>query len=78
MNENQAERIAVAFEKMADVLQKWYAADHPEKKAPSEPTITYVKDETEQMLEDQGQTGEETIEDWTTLGPREREFLGKK
>lgn len=77
MNENQCERLVSAFEKMADVLQKWYAADHPEKKAPSEPTITSVKSKEDQLLEDQGQTGEETIEDWTTLGPRERAFLKK-
>lgn len=77
MNENQAERLVLAFEKMADTFQKWYVSDHPEKKGPSEPTISYVKGPEEQMLEDQGKTGEETTEEWTTLGPREREFLKK-
>lgn len=77
MNDTTLESLADSFRRIADVMEKWYAADHPEKKAPSEPTITYVKDETEQMLEDQGQTGEETTEEWTTLGPREREFLKK-
>lgn len=79
MNENQAERLVCAFESIAKYLEKWYNAEHPTiTKVAKEPTITFVKTSEEQLLEDQGQTGEETTEEWTSLGPIEREFLSNE
>jgi hypothetical protein len=82
MNENQAERIALAFERMANyaekiagVAEKWYNANYPERKPVEPAKVTFVKDSEDQLLEDQGATGEQSLEDWTDIGNREREFV---
>lgn len=78
MNDNQAERFVVAFEKIASTLEAWYKVEHPDPKIPREAVKSYVKTPTSELEEDLGKTGEETIEEWTSLGYRERHFLDKE
>jgi len=79
------ERLTVAFESIAESLftiatlrEREYDMKYPQKKGPSEPTITYIPTDEERLKEEQGQTGERTTEDWTSLGPRERAFVKKE
>ena len=82
MNENQAERIALAFESMAETLKAWYKAEHPDPKVPRDAVITKVKSPEDEQKEDLGSTGE-SLEEWTRLdggepiGDFERGFLAK-
>jgi predicted chitinase len=78
-------RIADAFESIARTLEAWYKSEHPEPKQPREAVRTYAKSPTSDLEKDLGNTGEATIEDWTTLdgqlepgsaiGERERDFI---
>lgn len=79
------ERLALAFEAIAEslaaiatVLERESALKYPYKKAPREPLITYIPTDEERLKQDQGQTGEATTAEWTTLGPRERAFVEKE
>jgi hypothetical protein len=78
MNENQMERLVIAFETLARVSEAWYNKRYPEPKAVKEAEIHYVNDPEKQLLEDQGQTGEETTEEWMSLGRHERDFIEKQ
>ncbi len=78
MTEQQAERIANAFESIANTFKQWYNSEHPAKPAPKDAIVTYVKGEEEALLEDQGATGEQTTEEWTDLGAREQDFLERE
>lgn len=85
MNDFIQERIATALELIGDslaaiakVVERESQVKYPPKKAPTEPTITHILTDEERLREEQGQTGESTTEDWTSLGPRERAFVKKE
>lgn len=73
MNENQAERLVVAFESLADTLSKWYKSAYPERE-PKETVISRVKTDEDKLKEEQGDTGEESLDEWTQLGRHEARF----
>ena len=81
MNENQAERLVVAFESIAVSLEKWYNASHPPKAELKPVKVTTVK--TDEELHREAEESE-PIENWTRLGEEdgighyEREFIAKK
>lgn len=76
------ERIASAFEVIADTLTAWYKLEqhrfdieHPPKHEPRDVQLSRVPDTIDKLKESQG-ASEETTEDWlTNVGPREREFI---
>ena len=81
MNENQAERIAAAFESIAATLNAWYKAEHPDPKVPRDAKVTKLKTPEDEQRELLGDTGE-SLEQWTRLdsgpiGDFEREFVDK-
>lgn len=84
MTEQQAERFVNAFEKIAAIAEAWYKSAYPPPIEPREAVKTYAKSPTSDLEKDLGNTGEATIEDWTTLdnsldaiGERERSFLSR-
>jgi hypothetical protein len=84
MTKHQAERFVNAFEKIAAIAEAWYKASHPDPLAPREAKKSYAKSPISDLEKELGNTGEETVEEWTTLddgtdaiGEREREFIGK-
>ncbi len=77
------ERLARAFERIADTLDCWYKwevqrynNEHLAKSPPRDGIVTRIPSEIERLRESQGATGE-TDEDWGSLGNREREFLSR-
>lgn len=81
MNENQAERLANAFESIASSLEGLYKLhlarfdkDFPPKKEVRDADITHLENEEEKLRKDLGDTGERTVEEWLEIGEREREF----
>jgi hypothetical protein len=74
MNENQFERLVLAFERIAAVSEKWYNATHPEREL-KEVKITRVKTDEDRLKEEQGDTGEESLQDWTDIGRHEADFI---
>ena len=85
MNEFTEERLAGALELIgtalgliAKIMERDSYLKYPEKKPPTEPTVTYIPTDEERLKEDQGQTGESTTQEWTSLGPRERAFAEKE
>ena len=85
MTPEQEERLTLAFQsisislsRIAIVMERESAIKYPAKKAPAEPTITYIPTDEERLKEEQGQTGEATTAEWTSLGPRERAFVEKE
>ena len=82
MTEEQEERLTLAFEQIAAnlgsiarTMEVRFQKDYPLKKPVRDADITYIPTEEERLREEQGQTGERTTEDWTSLGPRERKFV---
>jgi hypothetical protein len=73
-----ARDIAGAFVSIAKTLELDYNRKYPAKKEPRDVDITYIKTEEEQLREDQGSTGEATIEEWVTIGPREQAVLARE
>ena len=69
------EMIGGAMVSIAKTMELDYNKKYPPKKIGTEPTVTYVPTEEESLRQDQGDTGETTVEDWTSLGPRERAFI---
>jgi hypothetical protein len=69
------EMIGGAMVSIAKTMELDYQKKWPSKPVPREAEVTYVKTGEEELREDQGQTGEATVEDWTSLGPRERAFI---
>jgi hypothetical protein len=76
------ERLVQAFEDIAgqlstiaQVLELRFQCDYPRPKPVRDADISHVPSPEEQLREDQGQTGEPTTEDWTSLGPREKAFI---
>ena len=86
MTDDQLERllhtldsISGSFKSIARTLELDYQRRYPIK-TPTEPTVTYVPSEQQKIIEDQ--QGDEAdrnapIADWSTLGPREREWIRK-
>jgi hypothetical protein len=79
MNENQAERLVNAFEKIAEALTRRatldadrFAIEHPPRREPKDVTITKPKDDEDRLREDQGST-DEPLDEWT--GRREKELI---
>ena len=70
--------MAGAFVSIAKTLELDYNRKYPAKREPRDVDITYIKTEEEQLREDQGDTGEATVEQWTTIGPREQEVLERE
>lgn len=77
MNENQFERLVVAFESLADTMSKWYKSAYPERE-PRETVVTRVKTDEDILKEEQGDTGEESLDEWTHLGRHEASFAAKQ
>jgi hypothetical protein len=77
MNENQMERLVIAFENIATSLEGLHnvaQAEFSKKyavKVWKEAKIGHIKTEEELLRESQGDTGE-PLEEW--LGPREKEL----
>ena len=78
------ERAVVALEAIADALALWakleaqrFEKEYPERKPPADAKITKLKSEEDELRESLGDDGSETLEEWTDLGPRERELLKK-
>lgn len=70
------EAIAVALTLWSKLQQQRFDKEYPVKQ-PREATVTHVKNEEDELLESLGSTGE-SLEDWTTLGPREQAVIVKK
>lgn len=74
MNDTTLESIADSFRRIADVMEKWYNATYPARER-KEAVVTHLETDEERLRREQGDTGEESIQDWTDLrGPREREY----
>lgn len=72
------EAIAAALGGIAKTLELEYQRKYPAKKAPRDADVTYLKTEEEELREEQGQTGEKTVSEWTSIGPREKAFLDRE
>lgn len=73
MNEDQEERLVMAFENIAYLLREWFEKEHPPKREPREPIITHIQTDEEKLLEEQGwEKGE--LNRWLDIGTRERAF----
>ena len=72
---DELERIAVAFERGATILEKWYEKLYPPKREPKDVTLTRIPSDLDRIKAEQG-ASEETTEEWLSdIGPREREYL---
>lgn len=67
-----------AFVSIAKTMELWRNQAYPVRKEPRDAELTHLKTDEEILREEQGQTGERTITDWTSLGPRERAFIEKE
>jgi hypothetical protein len=72
------ELLVGAMQSIAKTMELDYNRKYPPKKEPRDVEITYVKTEEEQLREDQGDTGEQTLQDWTSIGPRERQIIERE
>ena len=70
--------IAGALSSIAKTMELEYSRKYPPKKEPRDVDITYVKTEEEALREEQGDTGEATLSEWTTIGPREKAVLERQ
>ena len=84
MDDAIQERIAAALESLADSFAEYcklYSArlDHefPAKRSPRESTVTRLETEEDRLRKSLGDTGE-SLDEWTTLGPREREVVNRE
>lgn len=68
------ERMADAFERMAELLAKFYEKMYPPKHEPRDVTLSRIPTAEDQIKESQGST-EETTDQWLDIGPRERALL---
>jgi len=84
MNEQTEERLTVAFERIADSLERLatlsenrYQHEFPTRKVPQDVTLTRVPTEEDRIREDQG-ASDEPLEEW--IGIREKAVIeqGKK
>jgi hypothetical protein len=83
------ERISEAFDFMAGTIEameqrqaREFSLRYPSKRQPEPATVSHVKTSEENLRENQGQTGEKNLRDWSTLdddegftGPREAAWL---
>lgn len=81
-DENSMERMAAAFETIADTVVAMYKLqeqrfdkEYPSKPTPKDATVTRIASDEDKLREDLGDTGE-PLEDW--VGPRERELQKSK
>lgn len=72
------ELIGGALQSIAKTLERDHQRKYPPRKEPTEPTITHIKTDEELLRESLGETGEETTEEWLTIGPRERAYLERE
>ena len=63
---------------IAKTLELDYNRKYPPRRPVRDVDITYVKTEEEKLLEEQGQTGEATLREWTDIGPREQAVLERE
>ncbi len=82
-------QIGGSLDRLAIVAERWYDKTYPEK-VPREATVTHVKSDADKLRESLGISGDESIEQWTTLGveedsqeenhigPRERDLIKRK
>ena len=86
-DERAMERIACAFEVVADTLVAMHKLqvqrlekEFPPKHEPRDSIVTRIPTSEELLRRSQGQTGEESTEEWMQLdiGPRERELLKRE
>jgi len=83
-DERAMERIAAAMESIADSYTAMYKLMaegldkvFPPKHEPRDAIVTRLLSDEDRLKASQGATGEATIEQWTELGPRERELVEK-
>lgn len=75
------ERIATAFETIADTLDAMYKLqqerfdrEYPTR-FPKDAVVTRLPTEEEKLARAQGATGESSLDEWMQIGPREREII---
>jgi len=75
-------RLVDAFEAIADALtayvkleQSRFDKDFPQRPGPRDAVVTHIKTEEEKIRERLSGDESESIEQWTSLGPREREVV---
>ena len=68
------ERLADSFERITDLMAKFYDKMYPAKHEPRDVTLTRIPTEEDKIREAQGAT-EETTDEWLDIGPRERAFI---
>lgn len=83
-DERAMERIAQAFEVVANTLVAWYKLEqqrfereYPAHTIARESTFSRIPTAEEELKTAQGATGEKTIDEWMQLGPRERAVVEK-
>jgi hypothetical protein len=76
-DERAMERLASAAELIASnltlfvrLLNQWYERTYPVKGPVTDATITRIPTAEDKLRQEQGDTGEKTVEEW--IGPRER------
>ena len=81
MSEQLDERVTVAFERIADSLEKLatlsetrYQHEFPAKRVPQDVTLTRIPTEEDRLREDQGAT-DEPLDEW--IGLREKAVIEK-
>ena len=74
MTEELFERLVIAVEIIAKSFERWKEVSFPEKKTPTEATVTRIKTEEDLAREAQG-ASDEPIEEW--IGLREQRFADK-
>ncbi len=81
-------QIGGSLGRLAIVAEKWYDKTYPEK-VPREATVTHIKSDADKLRESLGISGDESLEQWTTLGetesveedhvgPRERDLIKRQ
>ena len=73
-DDRDMQRMATAFERIANTLAQFYNKMYPPKHEPGDVTLTHIATEEDKIREAQGAT-EETTDQWLDIGPRERALL---
>jgi hypothetical protein len=71
-------QMAMAIHSIARTMEIDLQKRYPEKTAPRDVTISYIPTAEERLREEQGQTGEPTLTDWTSIGWREQNVIRRE